>query len=159
MSLIDVTYFFNEFDIAQKQSPAVAERLQYYIDTYEVEYLEKALGEDFAALFNASVADPKYDDLQEMLKSKPSPIAAYVFYMYQRDEAIVSTGEGDARSKSENAARISETYRMTKAWNIMVRLTRRIHAYLNKNSDIFPEFGLAYTDYYLSRNQNDFGLL
>lgn len=158
MSLIDQTYFFNEFSIAQKSHAPVAENLQYYIDTYEPEYIEKALGEDFAALFNATPLDPRFDDLQDMLTKKPSPIAGYVFFKYQQDLGIMATGAGDARSKNENSDRAPEVYRMVRAWNLMAKLTRKVRKYLCENKAIFPEFKIDETDCFLTDRINEFGL-
>lgn len=158
MALIDITYFFGEFNISQKSHAPVSEGINDYIDTYEPEYIEKALGEDFAALFNANPSDPRFDDLQAMLIKTPSPIAGYVFFHYQRDHAIISTGAGDARAKSENSERSPEVYRMTKAWNTMARKTRKIQRYLLDNATIFPEFKLCETDRFLIEPINDCGL-
>lgn len=157
MSLIDVTYFFGEFNIGQKSHQEVKDNIQRYIDTYEAEYLEKALGEDFAALYNGST-DPRFDDLTDMLKKKPSPIAGYVFFNYQNDMFIQAGGMGDVRTDSENSERSPETYRMTKAWNIMVKYTKRIQRYLRENKSLFPEFSIYKTDCYLVQQVNSFGL-
>lgn len=158
MSLIDIQYFFNDFNIAQKSEPSVASKIQEYIDMYELEYIEGALGEDFAALFNASTGVTRFTPLEALLKKEPSPIAGYVFYHYLRSEAIVATGSGDAKMKAENATRSPESYRMRIAWNIMVDKTRAIHKYLAKNSSVFPEFDLYETNCELVSKVNDFGL-
>lgn len=158
MSLITISQFFNEFNIGQKGQSTVAEKLQYYIDTYEPEYIEKAIGEDFAALFNASPLEPRFDDLEAMFKADPSPIVGYVFYHYQRDSMTQSGGAGDTRSAVENGKRTPEIYRMTVAWNIMVDKTRKIRAYLKKNATIFPEYNLYDTDLDLTCKINVMGL-
>ena len=158
MALIDITYFFGEFNIAGKAHQEVASNITRYIDTYEPEYLEAALGEDFAALFNAQPLDPRFNDLQAMLEKKPSPVAGCVFFHYQRDNGIIATGAGDARSKSENSERSPEVYRMTKAWNIMAKKTRKIQRYLMDNAVTFPEFDICKTDRFLVEPINSFGL-
>ena len=159
MSLIDKSYFFNDYNIAQKDAAPVASKIQQYIDLYEAEYIEGALGEDFAALFNAGPAEPRWTALSDELKKKPSPIAGYVFWHYLRSEAIVGTGSGDAKMKSENATRAPESYRMRIGWNKMVEQTRKLHAFLKKNAATYPEFVLCQTNPDLISKQNDFGLL
>lgn len=158
MSLISLDNFFNDFNVAQKSESSVTSKLQEYIDMYEPEYIEGALGEDFAVLFNASSTPSRFDPLEEMLKKEPSPIAGYVFYHYLRSEAIVATGSGDARLKSENASRSPESFRLRIAWNIMVERTIKIQNYLIKNKVTFPEFNLCYTNFELRKKVNDFGL-
>lgn len=153
--MIDETYFFNEFEIGNKaiMTPKILE----YIANYEPEYIEKALGKDFAALYNGST-DPRFDTLDDMFKAKPSPIAGYVFWHYQRDTAIISAGAGDTKGKVENGTRTPELYRMVTAWNIMAEKTREIRKYLKDNRAIFPEFQFYETCYDLIKKQNVFGI-
>lgn len=158
MSLIDQTYFFNEFSIAQKSHAPVASKLEEYIDTYEPEYLERAMGDDFANVFMDDNSDSRFDDLNTMLKKKPSPIAGYVFFHYQQDLSIMATGAGDARSKNENSDRSPETYRMVKAWNLMAKLTRKVRKYLCENEDLFPEYKEWEADCFLTNKINEHGL-
>lgn len=157
MSLIDYTHFFGDFNVGQLSAPDQRENLQQYIDMYESEYIEKCLGEDFSALFNAEIAETRFDNLQQMLLKRPSPITAYVFWHFQRSRAIVATGSGDARLATENATRSPEAYRMRIAWNKMVDRTRVIQCFLNDNAT-YPEFNICETDPCLREKQNDFGI-
>ncbi len=157
MPLITKLFFFDEFNIAQKSEQSVEARINSFIAKYEPEYIEGALGKSFAALFNGSSED-RFTTLADMFKANPSPIAGYVFWHYQRTDAIFATGSGDSRGKAENATRSPESYRMRIAWNIMVERTREIHCYLRQNKDVYPEFDQYKIDRDLIIKQNDFGL-
>lgn len=155
--IIDITYFFDEFNIAQKSTATVIDKIGRYIVNYEREYIEKAIGKDFAALFNGS-SDPIFGDLEDMLKAKPSPIAAYVFFHYQRDNVVLQGSAGDSIGKVENGNRISEGYRMVTAWNIMVDETREVRQYIIDNKTIFPTFDVYQCDFFLNKKLSNFGI-
>lgn len=158
MSLIDHTYFFGDFNIGQKSSDPVKNKIGQYISAYESEYLDKALGADFAHLVNVSTSDPRFDTLEEMLTEKPSPIAGYVFCKYQKSEVSVASGSGDITVRPENSTRSPESYRMRVAWNLMVNLTRKIHKYLLDNAETFPEFRYCDINRSVVTKTNDFGI-
>jgi|GEM_PF-4537575 len=143
-SLIDISYFFNELKIAQKSQGEVSSLLNSYIGTYEPEYLGKILGNDFYELFKTGISnsEQRFVTLKDMLLVKPSPIAAYVFFYYQRDNAIISTGAGDATTKTENAIRVPERSRQVRAWNIMAKGSSKMIRYLIDNKEAYPEFDI-----------------
>lgn len=158
MPLIDITHFFGDFNIGQKSEASVKNKIDQYITAYESEYLDKALGEDFAHLVNSSTSDPRFDPLEDLLKQKPSPIAGYVFCKYQRSESVVASGSGDIKVKSENASRSPESYRIRVAWNIMVDRTKTIQKYLMENSSTYPEFKYCDVSQSVLTKINDFGI-
>lgn len=162
MALIDQSYFFNELNIGQKNSADVSERLDNYIDTYEPAYLNKLLGQSFAALFTASIESPspeqRFVDIKNMLIGKPSAIAAYVFFWYQRDCAIFATGSGDSRSESENAKPVPERIRQVRAWNIMAERSRKVICHIIENSSIYSEFDRNKIEREVLHDLNIFGI-
>lgn len=158
MPLITEQDFFDDFNIAQKREDSVAAKIASYIDMYEQEYIEGALGEDFAALFNANLADARFAELQDILTRRPSPIAGYVFCMYLQSESVVATGSGDAKGKAENATRSPESLRLIIAWNIMVDKTRKFQCWLEKNQATYPEFDRFKTNVDLISKVNHFGI-
>lgn len=158
MAIINETYFFGAFNIGQKSSPAVKQNIIEAIDTYEPQYLDEALGEDFAALFNAEIEDERFEVLENMFKEGQSPIAGYVFFHYQRENSLQATGSGDVIPKAENAKVSINGYRMRVAWNIMVRNTRKIQKFLIDNCDTYPEFDICLTNSDVVINLNDFEL-
>jgi hypothetical protein len=157
MALINFEHFFNEFNVAQKAQPAVQDKLQDYIDTYELEYLEGVLGDEFSALVSAS-PDARFQVIKARLTAKPSPITAYVFFNYQRDMIINATGSGDSKSKPENATRSPESFRMRIAWNIMVDKNKKLWKWLCDNQATYPEFDIMKVDGSFGLKVNDFGI-
>lgn len=158
MSLISINKFFGDFNLAQKNDPAVAAKIQHYINIYEPQYLESVLGEDFAALFNAEVEDSRFEDLKNKLIADPSPIAAYVFCNIQESSYVMATGSGDAKPKTENATVAPTVYRNVRAWNIMAAQTEKLWKWLLKNKDIYPEFDITKVDGSFMKSTNVFGI-
>lgn len=148
--LIDNTYFVGELRIeglvlnegsaivnhAQK---AIADNVQYYIDRYEKEYiinlLGLKLGTEFITYINDGLNDNlSFDFLKEVLSNPITPVAMYVYCMYQKVETVISVA---SVSDDADVNRIlSHTGRMiVMVWNNMVNLNLAILPEANQFSD------------------------
>jgi len=159
MSIIDSSYFFYEFKIASLETTPVAERIQYYINVYEPEYMEKLLGKSLYAAYKATPADARFTPLLAKLTAKPSPIAAYVFFEYQNGQSLQATAGADAKIKVENASVSINTYRRSDAWNLMVKLGWGIIQWLKNDAVNLDEFKACEVDCEILTKTNPFGLL
>lgn len=160
MSLIDISSFTGVINIAGKDKPSVAPQLQMMIETYEPEFLNKLLGDDFYQLYLDNQNEQRFTDLIDYLvpENNRSVIAFYVFYMYQYEFLASATGGGDVTSISENANNVSSSYRMRQAWNFMVDMNRKFYKWIEVNKDTYPEFTFCGIDKNLIYKINDFGL-
>ena len=166
--IIDKTYFIGEINIPGLQSTDVQAKLNVFINKYESEYLELALGYSFAKLFAAGLAadtpPTKWTDLKDGAEyenadgitkkwkglsnsMKNSPIANYVYYWHTRDNATYTAPMGEVKGKSENSVSTSGAIKQMRAYNAMVDMTRSLHEFLlcKKASSV-----LVYTEFKLS---------
>lgn len=161
MALIDFTYFHGEVNISNTDRIDVQESLNWFIAKHEPEMLTQLMG---YALYKAFTTSPSAERFTDILSGKEytgangdlqkwpgllqdastfykrSPIAAYVYYFYQRDMATQTTGVGEAATKTENAVRVSPVNKMVKAWNEAARSAQELIAFLEANRDTYPEF-------------------
>lgn len=162
--LTDKTYFIGEINIAQLSSAPVEEALNLFIAKREPEYLEKALGIDFAELFATGIAEDRFVALRDGAtyvnadgkkkkwlgfnnELKSSPIANYIYYWYIGDAITFTAGIGEMEGKSENAKKADPNMKLYRAWNEMVALTEVMHDFLQNKKDedgeyVYPEFDI-----------------
>lgn len=179
-TIIDTSYFKGDLQIAQLAQQAVSAKATKYIDTYEPELLEKALGYELCKAFTDGLtADPadarwvalrdgaEYTDRNGDLTKwdgfknakKLSPIANYVYYHILCNDATWTTGSGEVTPNNENAKRESPTTKISAAWNNMVNMLCRMRGYLDANKVLYPEWKgwrLSQESYF--RKINDFGI-
>lgn len=168
MPLIDKTYFVGEINIPDTGSPAVEERLNFFIAKYEPEFLKISLGYSlYGAYVNGIAVLPtpdviwtdlrdgkeyivgettyKYRGLRDAT-AKLSPIANYVYYWWRRD---------DVKAKPDDAQDAQVYYNqrnqsMSRAWNEMGDWVQELTHFLNNNTLVYPEWQIVniYTAYY-----------
>jgi hypothetical protein len=161
--IIDETYFRAELQIAQLGQLAVREHLQMFIDQREPECLQTLLGPALHEAFRQRTTplDKRWEDLVKgcafMIGSrwyqwnglqglfKRSPVAAYIYYWYQRDFQTVTTGIGEVKPKGGNSSPADANSKMINAWNLFAEACSTIRLFLTYHRDINGE--LAYPEY------------
>lgn len=137
--------------------------LQADIDVYEPQFLELFLGyatkKQFLEGLNSDDAacialrdGAEYTDTNGVLQywagfttKGLNPIANYVYWFVRSDSASQTFSIGETTASVENGARTSPRQKMVHAWNTMVYLNLKLHAYLYANQADFPEYiGLTY---------------
>lgn len=156
MALIDISDFQGLINIGSKGSSSVQDKLQFAIELYENEYLTKALGENFFAMYNANFDEPVFEELTEILIKPYSPIACYIRYMYAYEGVTQAAGVGNIKADVENGFVATETFVMRQIWNKMVDRTREVHSFLQKNCNNYPDFVIYDTCKTLRHKINDF---
>lgn len=149
MSVIDYTYFEegalriegvnNGMTYA---SQATGDSISAYIAEYERDYLCKVLGDDLAgSIIDYTEAGKEDSDemnaLRDYLRNfggieKHSPIANYVFFHFMRIASHNATALGVTMNNTDNR-NISSDWLCCRAWNEMVKMNRKLRAFLRKN--------------------------
>lgn len=139
MSIISPADFVGNYTIAQRDTPAVSENLQWFINEYENKFLRALLGVNFANEFITGLAaDPieaKWTNIVNNTDLK-SMITAYVYYWFQRNQATKTMGISEGKPKAENATPVSPAFKMASAWNGMVDKAREF----NLDVTIYPDY-------------------
>ena len=160
MSLIDVTYFFDEIFIAGLENTidTTSVKITGFIKKYEARYLNKFMGkimyDEFMAGLLVNPIPPKWIDLKNQLADSDtleSPIANYVYFWYQENLVTNSVGIGETKPKSENSNLASVLQKQMRSWNEMVRFTYKVQEFIQKNSTDYPDFNPE-TDYRFGTN-------
>lgn len=169
--LIDTTFFVAELEIPNPDSAGVAERINWFINQYEPEFLQKAFNYPFYKVFADAVyvSDPntipqKYKDILNgveytasngllskwrglVIKATPikkSPIANYVYNEYMRSIASQSTGIGEVNTQPTPGSIItSPGQKMARAWNEMSTWVAELYDYMTVSGDTYPEFNFS----------------
>jgi hypothetical protein len=137
MSLISISDFTGELDIANSNNSNVIPRIQKFIDKYELKFIKEVLGEwdEYTEAVEAQPIEEDWQTLQDMLK----PLAAcFVYYWYQRDAVTKTTGLGEKVPKGENAEDASPAAKMERAWNEMAAGLEEVYDFLNRNIASYP---------------------
>jgi hypothetical protein len=93
-----------------------------------------------------------------------SPIAGYVYYLWQRDIITSMTGIGVVKSKGENSVTADPGWKMIDAWNQMAldvfKLWQYLEAtwYANPNDQVYPSYDRTKIDYAFFQPMNTFGI-
>jgi len=136
--IIDCTYFTGllsvgiNFDAGAPSATMEAEieRIESYIDIYEIEYLNNILGDDMCSEFvsylkNHEDSVEKWEVLYSLLSEKYSPIVCYVFFKYISESNYSVTSVGTVTSSDDDA--VSPEILQIRAWNDMVNMNKRIY--------------------------------
>lgn len=136
--IIDYTYFEGIISIGLSPnigSSAVQiaerERIAYYIDVYEEEYLRKVLGTlytDFIAYLDSQDSDVIFDKVKAIMTEKYSPIAGYVYFKYLTLGNYHITRMGAVAPAEEKA--VSPAINQVRVWNDMVDRNNAIRSLL-----------------------------
>lgn len=149
MAIIDYTYFISEITVAQRSQPEVLEDLNYKIDKYELNFLRKFFGvkmtKEFLDGLDNNVAkwealrDGGYYDNDSKFwmgfanDAKESIIANYIYFYYNRDLFLQTSGSGAALPQDENATHVYPIHKQVRSWNEMVDWIVSLHEYLTFN--------------------------
>lgn len=179
--IIDRTYFTGPLVIPQIGSVPVQDTVDGYIALYEPELLSKAIGESFYSELLAGLdevsPEQKWVDIRDGLmftnfsnravkwvgltpenKIPGGPIASFVWFHYTRDTAAQNSGVGVVSATSENAVVISPTFKLSQAWNCMVKDINVLWEFLNANTDVYTGWNRAYVCYSFFGTINAFGI-
>lgn len=165
MSFIDHTYFIADItigDISNGNSPVVGNTVNLdFIPRYEKKYLEQVLGYPLYTAFISGLAvmptpAAKWTELRDgvdyTVNNKPyrwngfknaekiSPIAYYVYSMFQRDKAASATGTGTEVAAKQNATTISPADKIAWSYVQCKELTYSLHHYLEHNRETYTDF-------------------
>jgi hypothetical protein len=138
--------------IGQVEQPAVAARVQWFIDEYEPRYLRKLLGKELARLFQQEYVkeahDAKWDKLADDVKKMAT---RYVYFHYHRKNETITTGVGEEMSQAENAVRTTIAYKAVDVWNEMVEMNLEFCQNIDRAA--YPEYaGYVISDIYTFKN-------
>jgi hypothetical protein len=171
--ILDTSYFIGPITIEGIGEASVDERLTVLIGLYEPEFLQKALGYEFATLFSNGAAAPTPDARWTNLKQgttytydghtynyrglahagaslfdRYSPIAKYVYCMWLRD-TVTSVGRmGGVQSQTENATRVDSMQKQCDVWNSIFQDLVELYRFLNRQPLIYPEFDNTRAEFY-----------
>ena len=139
--IIDCTYFTGLLSVGispDTGAPSVtrdaeADRLNSYIEIYEIEYLENILGDDMCNQFVSYLKShedsiEKWERLHALLSEKYSPIACYVFFKYISEANYSVTMVGTVTSSDNDA--VSPNVLQIRSWNDMVNMNKRVYRLL-----------------------------
>lgn len=139
--IIDYTYFTGLLSVGigpDTGAPSVTReaeknRIDTYIDIYEIEYLNNILGDDMCSEFVSYIESredsvEKWEKLYSLLSEKYSPIACYVFFKYISEGNYSVTSVGTVTSSDEDA--VSPMVLQIRAWNDMVNMNKRVYELL-----------------------------
>lgn len=157
--MIDCTYFEGILSIglsvgmgATPVQVAERERITYFIEVYEKEYLEKVLGSlynDFMDYLESQDNDIIFDKVKAIMTEQYSPIAGYVYFKYLTLGNYHITRMGAVASAEEKA--VSPAINQVRVWNDMVDKNNAIRSLLNGKK------GYSATDDMFTKI-NDFGI-
>lgn len=157
MILIDKTYFQGELSLpnipvssSDQMSTGVALALQtvgekdlnIFVNKYVIDYLIRLFGRELTERFLTEIDTTTPDEIWSNLKKqllieigpyKASPLANYVYYWLMRDARTKTTQAGEADPDFDNAENVNNNYKLVKAWNDMVNMTRDINDWFCKN--------------------------
>ena len=181
--IIDSTYFTGPLMIASLGSVGVLNTVNDYIENHEPELLSRAIGESLTeALYQAiedlgsdEELDPKWQKLLtgEVFTArngrrttwkglaptlKGGPIAAYVWFHYNRDISMQTAAIGTVQTQAENSNVISGMQVQSKAWNSMVYDLLVLWEYLATNLTTYTEYVSSERDTRAFGTINQFGI-
>lgn len=183
MSLINKSYFIGPLTIAQLGHNNVVNNLTTFIERFEAEVLQAAMGYDLYKAFidgldvgsDEEIAqkwldlrDGKVFTTQSSIKkqwngianasTKRSIIAPVIYTEILRDEAITKTGIGTAVAESENTVSISPDLKITTAWFKMRQDIFVLWEFLMANQTVYTEYKYSQINFGYFGSQNQFGI-
>ena len=113
---------------------AIEERINWYINRYEPEYLCKLLGEELYNDFLVSEESALWDEFRKLVadtSARVSPIANYVYFFMVRSSQARATINGVKKDGEESL--VSPNEKLVCAWNDMVAANRKLYVWLCRN--------------------------
>lgn len=136
MAISNLDDFIGIFNIGQKSSVAVQEKVEYFINLYEPEYLIKCMGKDLYDDFINNPIDVKYIDIMDVLNSLESPLIAYIHFHYVRGGNDFNSGTGIKRPNASNSSDTPSSYTAVRSWDWVIKGTREIRTLIYNDSDL-----------------------
>lgn len=167
---LTTSYFVGELIIPNLTSTTAAgtaniAELQWFINTYEKEFLKYLLGDNLYDEFVAgiAVAEPlaKWTNLKNQIYDGTnfiSPAAGYVYFFFRRNRFTITMGSSEVKPLHENGETVGHAAKQVMAWNNMVKQCEDIWEWLEESTQ-----AAIYTTYsdefhgYLTRI-NEFGI-
>lgn len=116
--------------------------LEWFIEKYEGECLERILGKEMYNHFIEGVKEENEDWLalkDEIFIKKDrfgySPVANYVYYHLSRDSRSQTSLVGEVRAKIDHTDIVSDSSKLVKAWNGIEKMVEKIHRFIRDNED------------------------
>jgi len=184
--LTDKSYFLGLLTVPQLGQVAVLKNLNTFIERFEPEILQAALGYDlYRALMDAveeaaeSSADPlleKWDNLlngcvfttQMGIKKQWKGISNYttkhsitapaIWAEWLRDQQVQITGIGAAVPESENATRQDPSQKIATAWFYLRQDVNILWELLMARKDVYTEYSFSQINYGYFGPQNSFNI-
>jgi hypothetical protein len=155
--IITPEIFEGEINIGQVEQEARKAQVQWFINKYEPLFLAKLLGKELAdELLSAYALNPhdeKWDVLADRVRML---IAYYVYFFFQKNDATLSAGAGEAKTEVENGARVNNEYKILNAWNEMVEMTLKFREWMDQARHLYPAYKPCISDLFCFKNT--FGL-
>jgi len=163
-NLIDTSFFVGEIAIPNSDTPAVKERIDWFITKYEEECLLIILGQK---LYNLFVAEPTNQIIKDIINgaeyedyfgtkykwhglvrnTNMSLIANYIYYYFMQSAAIHNTGVSTSISETESGKSVWPVEKMIEAWNQFSREVKgQLIPFLLRKKDQNGDF--TYSDYF-----------
>jgi hypothetical protein len=155
--IITPAIFEGEINIGQVEQEARQALVQWFIDRYEPAFLAKLLGSELASELLTEYEVIPHDEKWDLLADRVRlPIAYYVYFYFQKNDATSSTGAGEVETEVENAVKSNVQYKMLNAWNTMVNMNLKFREWIDKVRHIYPEYRPCISDLFCFKNT--FGL-
>lgn len=158
--IIDSSYFINKLALPQVGNPEGLIAVNQFIQQYEPEFLQCALGYDLCKAFVDGIEDSLPEDRWAKLllgetyilngrngewtgfenDAKISPVANYVFYQFMDNKAVDFVLTGNVVSSTENNRTVNGMDRMVDTWNRMADLNFKLFNFLKANKSLYPEW-------------------
>lgn len=161
---LDATYFEGELYLPYfKRKPGeavgsaavvlqtVAEyTLEWFVEKYEQECLERILGREMYKRFVKGLEDEEdkgYGDwlvLRDRLFMKRgrygfSPVANYVYFFLMRSGRSQTSGVGEVVGRMDHALGVDNVCKLVKVWNDMCRMVASVYDFLVVHGDVYGE--------------------
>lgn len=152
MPIITPDDYQGEINIANTDEASVISNVNWFIDEYEPIYLGLLLGDTLASeLIAGLAADPVLPIWSDLAAKLKPALLRYVYWFYQNDKIVYSSGQGSKKPNSENAANATSWGKMTTQWNKMAKLNFEISRFI-RNSGDYPDFAQVedYVPFYVN---------
>lgn len=179
-NLITLDWFDGDANMPARDKTGSDQGLQRYINEYEPKFMREVLGVGFYEVFKTDQADPRMQELingviyqvdgkdkyWQGLASETgtgvntvrlSPIADYVFYMWNKGKVTRPSNAGRVIPAVDNSTLVNPVQIMVKVWNKMVETNRSMYWFLKNNATVYPEWEYAKCNCNFFETINEFG--
>lgn len=160
-NIIDTSFFVANLNIPNSGDADIASNINWFINKYEQQFLQKALGYPLYKAYKANTSDQRFQDILNGKEytdwkgrlakwdglmvnvtntQKQSPIANYVYYWYYRNNVTSTTGVGEAINTPENAKTVSPWKKVASSWNDMRKQVMILIEFIEQNTSVYPEW-------------------